>query len=138
MIRSARNQNKIFGKSRVKIENYIERKNLKTYKLKNSKKTMKIDCKIKSIGELRSGVNAKTGNTWHMLPVEIEWQEARTHNDGTIFAIDNTLVVDIAGDQAKNFTLSVGQAITIDVHFSVTDWNGKKLNNMRSSFIILR
>lgn len=99
---------------------------------------MKIDCKIKSIGELRSGVNAKTGETWHFLPLEIEWQEPRQRNDGTVFGVNCSLVVDVTGEQAKNFSLPIGQSVTIDVRCSVTDWQGKKFNSIRSSFIVLR
>lgn len=99
---------------------------------------MKIDCRIKSIGEHRSGVNAKTGNMWYAQSIEIEWQESRTRNDGTIYAIENSLMVDIVGDYAKNFNLPVGQAVCIDIRFETTEWNGRRLNNIRSSFIILR
>ena len=98
---------------------------------------MKIDCKIKRILEHRSGLT-KEPKAWHIQPIEIEWQEPRTKSDGTIYAIDNTLVVDIAGDMAANFTLQVGQAITVDIRFSTTEWGNKTLNNIRSTFILLR
>lgn len=99
---------------------------------------MKIDCKIKSIGELRSGVNAQTGNNWHFLPVEIEWQEVRNRNDGTTYVIQNTLVTQVTGEHAKNFNLPVGQTVTIDVRFTVEEYQGRQYNSIRSSFIVLR
>ena len=99
---------------------------------------MKIECKIKSIGEHKSAQNATTGNTWHRLPIEVTWTEQRQGKDCSFYNVEHSLVVELRGDNAKDFSLNVGQSVTMDIHFSTYEWNGKILNNVRSSFIILR
>ena len=99
---------------------------------------MKIDCTIKSIGECRSGTNATTGAKWYVRPIEVEWQENRTKGDGSFYAIDNALKVDIWGEQAAKFTLPVGANVTLDVRFNLHEFNGNTYNSVRSTFIIMR
>lgn len=99
---------------------------------------MKIDCTIKSIGECRSGTNASTGMQWYVRPIEVEWQEQRTKGDGSIYAIENSLKVEIWGDHASNFTIPIGSNVTLDIKFAIHEFNGKTFNNIRSTFIIMR
>ena len=99
---------------------------------------MKIECTIKSIGVAQSGVNASTGNTWHRQPIEVEWKEARQSREGSVFQKDQSLMVDLWGDIAKNFTLSVGQGIILDVNLTTHEYGGRKFNEVRSNFLILR
>ena len=99
---------------------------------------MKIECTIKSIGEHQSGVNASTGNTWHKQTIEVEWKETRQNREGSVFQIDQSLVVGLWGDIAKNFNLSVGQNIVLDISLSTHEYGGRKFNDVRSNFIVLR
>lgn len=99
---------------------------------------MKIDCKIKSILEARSGLKKDNTTYWYSQKIEVEWQEAKTRNDGTIYAVDQSLIVQLFGDMAKNFTLTVGQSITLDIHFECHEYQGKKFNDVSSSFLIMR
>mgnify|MGYP003305266870 CR=1 FL=1 len=99
---------------------------------------MKIDCVLKAVGECRSGDNATTGRRWFIRPIEVEWQENRLRGDGTTYTIDNTLKVDLFGEHAQNFSLAVGSNVTIDVRFETSIYNGKTINSIRSTFIILR
>ena len=99
---------------------------------------MKIDCKIKSILEARSGLKKDHNTYWYSQKIEVEWQEAKTRNDGTIYATDQSLIVELWGDMAKNFTLQVGQSITLDVKFETADFQGKRFNSIRSGFLVMR
>ena len=99
---------------------------------------MKLDCKIKSILEARSGLKKDNTTYWYSQKIEVEWQEAKTRNDGTIYAVDQSLVVRLFGDMAKNFTLPVGQSITLDIHCETNEYQGKMYNDISSSFLIMR
>lgn len=97
---------------------------------------MKIDCKIKSILEPRSGV--KEEKQWYLQPIVVEWQESKTRNDGTIYAVDQSLMIELTGEKAKNFTLPVGTNVTVDVRFETHEYLGRTYNGVRCGFIILR
>ena len=99
---------------------------------------MKIECTIKRIGEHQSGVIAANGNTWHRQPIEVAWNETKQGKDGGFYNFEQSLAVELWGDNAKNFTLSVGQNVTLDLAFSTREYGGKTYNNIRSNFIILR
>lgn len=99
---------------------------------------MKIDCVIKEVGECRSGTAATTGKTWYIRPIVVEWQDQHVKGDGSTYAVDNTLKVDMFGEHAQKFSLAVGSNVTIDVRFETSLYNGRTINSIRSTFIILR
>lgn len=99
---------------------------------------MKVDCTIKQILERRSGTNAQTGAKWFIQRLLVEWNEPYLYPDGGTRYVPCSQVVEITGLQAENFSLPVGTKIQVDLRLSTTEWNGKLLNNVRTSMVMLR
>ena len=98
---------------------------------------MIIDCQITKVFKDRSGVS-QAGKPYNIQPIEIAWQEAKRNNSGETFVVEHSVAVDLMGDYAKNFSLKVGDYISIDIRFSTNEFKEKMYNRITSNYLILR
>lgn len=98
---------------------------------------MKLNARIKAIGEPRSGVSANTGKSWTFQPITVEWKEQGQNKQGGIYEIIHSLQVDLTGGIAQNFQLAVGTPVTLDIRFEAEEYKGRTYNHIRSSYCSL-
>ena len=99
---------------------------------------MKINCEIIEVLPKVEGQKRDGSGNFIVQPVKIAWGEEGHHRDGSVFIIEQTLVVDIIGEPARQFSLVPPVQVTMDVRFDVNKWNDKAFNKVFSSFVILR
>ena len=99
---------------------------------------MKLNCEIIEVLPKIEGQKKDGSGNYMIQPVKIVWGEEGRHRDGSTFIIEQTLVVDIIGESARQFSLVPPVQVTMDVRFDVNKWNDKAFNKVFSSFVILR
>jgi len=112
-----------------KFKNLEEK--LKT-KLKNK---MKINATIKQVLPAVSGTSEK--GEYKFVPIVIAWEEQFVRRDSTIYNLEHSLVVNIMGQYANNFSLPVGARVNIDIRFNTREIGSKVFNSVTSNFIVL-
>ena len=94
---------------------------------------MEIQGKIKEIFPKVEG-NSEKGD-YCIQPLTVEVTESFTRADGTLVTMANEIIVDLSGENAKNFNLVVGTMIKLSLRFYVREYNGKKFQKISSRYI---
>ena len=94
---------------------------------------MEILATIKNVLPVVSGSNER--GEYRIQPLEIEMQESFLKTDGTTSVILHSLMVDLLGDNAKQFNLPVGTRVKMNLRFMLREYQGKKYQRISSSYI---
>lgn len=78
---------------------------------------MKVEVKIKSVGELTSGQKKDGSGTWFARDVILE------SNDGSLYP--DEFVIRATGALAQSNSLAEGLCYLADISFSKREWNGR-------------
>ncbi len=78
---------------------------------------------IRQVLEVKSGSSPK--GDYYVQPIVVELEESFNRVDGSQGVTRHSLLVDITGRQARNFSLGVGTKVRMNVFFHCKEWNGK-------------
>lgn len=85
---------------------------------------------IKSIGQMQSILNQKSGENIAKLQIVITTKEVRSSDNGT-YSLEQDFAIDLLGERASSFSLNQGDWIAASLSFSVRSFNGVFYQDVR-------
>lgn len=94
---------------------------------------MEIQGKIKEILPKIEGKSER--GDFCIQPILVEVEESFTRADGSQNSFVNEIIIELSGDNAKNFNLPVDTTIKLSLRFYVREYQGKKYQKISSRYI---
>ena len=96
---------------------------------------MRIIGTITKVGELKEGVAKDSGNVWCNRNITVAWSEETKYSDGKVKTHEQSMLLTLKGDNARNFSLDVGTKVEALVSVSVNHFNERDYQNVYCSGI---
>lgn len=94
---------------------------------------MDIQGKISAVFPQIQGTTEK--GEYHIQPIQLDVEESFIRTDGSTAVVPHQILIDLTGDNAKNFNLPVGTTVKMNITFRVREYQGKKFQKISARYI---